>query len=69
MAAYWRSIGYTYNKFVATQAAVLRKSLKTDLITNKVQERARTEVKVIKFANGSAQEPEPKYEYIPKSTA
>ncbi|KAL6929514.1 hypothetical protein ACO0SA_000917 [Hanseniaspora valbyensis] len=57
MAAYWRSIGYTYNKFVATQASVIRKSLKAELVNNKVLERSKTEVKIIKFVNGSAQEP------------
>lgn len=57
MTAYWRSVGYTYNKFVATQAAGLRKALKTELINNKVLDRSRTEVKIVKFVNGTAQEP------------
>lgn len=57
MTAYWRSVGYTYNKFVATQANVLRNALKSQNQTNKVLERAKTDVKIIKFENGKATEP------------
>lgn len=57
MTAYWRSVGYTYNKFVSTQAATLRNALKSNLQTNKVLERSKTDVKIIRFENGKATEP------------
>ncbi|ODQ59761.1 hypothetical protein WICANDRAFT_68345 [Wickerhamomyces anomalus NRRL Y-366-8] len=55
----WRKAGFSFNKYLQISAQTVRKALKPEFQTQKVQARGNTDAKVIKFENGVAKEAEP----------